>query len=149
MSGPGGDPSAGSLEALVDEGTFEPIGLLGVEASEPILDLGEEFGIGAERDDEGLGDPRDPHGGREFLGDRLDGASQCAEAVVVLDLEDLRREFWCDEGIAVSVASDPRAEAEWSFCGSPGETHCPYLGDVLLEDVGHDVAEQLVEVVDG
>ena len=67
----------------------------------------------------------------------------------VLELEHVERRRRQDVGVAVAVAADPAAEAQRARLDGQVDAEAGELVDERLERVGHRVAVQLVEVVDG
>ena len=139
------DPGPGVVEALVDEGALQPVRLVGVDAPKPLPDDRQGFPILLEGGCQVGRDRPDAGRDRQLLGHLLDGGDEVAEAVVVLELENLHRHFRRDRGIAVAVATHPRPEANRRPAVVPEPRQG--AGD-LFGEVGKDVGEELVEVED-
>jgi hypothetical protein len=94
-------------------------------------------------------DAGDPHRGREVGAQLVDDRQRVAQRVGVLELEDGERGRRQHVGVAVAVAADPAAEAQRAGVDGEVDAEPRELVDQRLERVGHRVAVQLVEVVDG
>ena len=142
-------PRARVEQLLAHAGELQPVGLLGVQAPVALVELGQALEVGGQRGLELGGDARDPHRGGEVGAQLVDDRQRVAQRVGVLELEDVERGRRQHVGVAVAVAADPAAEAQRASVDGEVDAEAGELVDQRLERVGHGVAVQLVEVVDG
>ena len=138
---------AGVLEPGVDVGALEPVGLLGVEPDEPVVDLGEVAPVAGEPAAQVLGHPDEPRGDRELLHEVLDQAELDAHAPLGVDPHGLRGQLGGDVGVAVPVAAHPGAQHQRA--GPVGQRQ-PDPRQLLVQHrqhLGHGVVPELLEVV--
>ena len=135
------------LQARVDVRALEPVGLLGVEPDEAVVDLGEVTPVPGEAAAQVLGHPDEPRRDRELLHQLLDQADLDAHAALGVDPHGLVGELGGDVGVAVAVTAHPATQHQRP--GPVGQRQ-PDAGELLVEDrqhLGHRVAPELLEVV--
>ena len=144
-----GQARAGVEQLLAHAGELQPVGLLGVQAPIALVELGQALEVGGQRGLQLRRDPGDAHRGGEVGAQLVDDRQRVAQRVGVLELEDGERGRRQHVGVAVAVAADPAAEAQRARVDGEVDAQARELVDERLERVGHRVAVQLVEVVDG
>ena len=136
-------------QLLAHAGELQPVGLLGVQAPVALVELGQALEVGGQRGLQLGRDARDAHRGGEVGAQLVDDRQRVAQRVGVLELQDVERGRRQHVGVAVAVAADPAAEAQRASVDREVDAEAGELVDQRLERVGHRVAVQLVEVVDG
>ena len=144
-----GQTRSGVLQLEAHAGELEPVRLLGVQAQEARLDLGQRLQVALQRIPQLGRDLDDAHRGGEVRAQLADQRQRTADAVLVLEREHLVRGLRADVGVPVAIAADPAAEAQRASRHGRLEAEALEFLGKHLEDVGHRVAVELVEVVDG
>ena len=137
----------GVLQPRVDVGALEPVGLLGVEPHEPVVDLRQRAAVAGEAAPQVLADPDQPRRHRQLLDEVLEQLGLDAHAALAVDPHRLERQLGGDVGVAVAVAADPAAQDEGPRALRQVQAHAGELLVELGEHLGHGAASELVEVV--
>ena len=146
----GGEPPARVHELLLDAGELQPVRLLGVEAAEARLHLGQQLQVARERLAQLRRDAGDPLRARQVArAARRPRAIASRSAWSCCRPSTSARRCGRHVRVAVAVAADPACRTERP--PRPARQLEPEPRELvgqLLQHVGHGVGVQLVEVVD-
>ncbi len=139
---------AGVEQALVDEGTLEPVWLIPVECVEALPHIRQGLTIFGQGLSKLISDVPQTGGGGQLFGQFLHLGHQIAEAVIVLHLEHphghRRRHRW----VTVAVSSHPGAETERGSVGSTVETQPLEVDGYFFGQRREDLIGELIQIED-
>ena len=146
-----GQAGAGTGQLGPDARDLQPVRFLGVDATEPRIDLGKALEVLGEGREQLIGHTTDARRDTELLDQRLQRSLHHPDPQLVLQPQRLHGHLRRDAGIAVPIAAGPRPEAQRD--GIDGEVHVEAgeHGSQIIEhrrngvercvlDVEHDVA---------
>ena len=144
-----GQAGAGVGQLGEDAAELEPVHLLGVHATEPFRDVGaESVEVLGQAHREVKRDRAQPARGGEFTDQFLHHVLDGADAVLVLDQQDVAGHSGRDVRVAVPVAPDPGAEREWARRRRDGDAELAQDRGQIGQNSGHGLDREVAEVVD-
>ena len=132
-------------ESMLDDRAPDAVGLVRVGADQQVRMLGQ---VSCGDLEEILGNLPDAGADAQLLGEVADLLDEEFDGTPTLEVEDGERGAGRDVGVAVPVAADPGAEADWGAVGVEPFADVLEDGGHVVEELGHGVPDRLVDVVE-
>ena len=104
-------------QAHSDDGEFESNRFFSIDPQEAWIEIWEEAQVRFDRVAEFVTGAGNAFGDRQVFQQTIDVWHQVQYCVITLKTNHIGRHIGCDEGVAVSIASDPRPEADRTRIG--------------------------------
>ena len=141
-------PLQRETQAHPDDRQLEPDRLLGVDAQEAGVEVGQESQIVRDGRSQLLTRARDPFGHREVVEQSIDVRHDVEDGVLALEAHHILGHRRRDEGIPVPVSTDPGTEADGTGVRRQVHTEVGERAGEVGEHLGERAAGQVIEVVE-
>ena len=145
----GGDACPRASQLGPDARDLEPVGLLGVDAPEARIDLGEAIEVSRQRSSSSLGRAGDARRHAQLFDELGEHPLDATDALLVLQREHVHGDPGCDVGVAVAVAAGPGAEPQWRGRGGKVDAEAGEHGGQVGQHLRDGGARCVDEVEDG